>query len=97
MLAIPTHLHLHDAVIIQALIVCLDLHKIVFTGSWSSPYSILHLLASMMHLIHQSGLLTARLDTSKCFVAAWMGGKLGKEWIHVFLWPGPITIQLKLS
>lgn len=37
MLAIPTHLHLHDAVIVQALIVCLDRRKIVFTGSWSIP------------------------------------------------------------
>ena len=94
---IPTHLHLHDAVIIQALIVCLDCHKDSLHRA--SVYSLIHPVPSncMMCLIYQSGLFTPRLNTTKCFVAGWMGGKLGKEWIPVFLWPGPITGQLKLS
>ena len=33
----------------------------------------------------------------KCYMAAWMGGEIGGEWIQVYVWPCPFTIQLKLS
>ena len=29
--------------------------------------------------------------------AAWMGGGLGGEWTHVYAWPGPSAVHLKLS
>ena len=36
---------------------------------------------------------------SQCYVAAWMGGESGGEWIHVCVWLGPFAVlrYLKLS
>ena len=34
---------------------------------------------------------------SQCYGAAWMGGKLGGEWIHVYEWLSSFTVPLKLS
>ena len=34
---------------------------------------------------------------AQCYVAAWMGGKFGGEWIHVYIWLSPFAVHLKLS
>ena len=31
------------------------------------------------------------------YVAAWMGGEFGGEWIYVYVWLSPFTVHLKLS
>ena len=36
-------------------------------------------------------------NTAQCFVAAWTGGELGGEWIHVYVLSSPFAIHLKLS
>ena len=35
--------------------------------------------------------------TLQCYVAAWMGGEFGGEWIHVYAWLRPFAVNLKLS
>ena len=36
-------------------------------------------------------------NSAQGFVAAWMGGQFGGEWIHVYVWLSPFTVHLKLS
>ena len=33
----------------------------------------------------------------QCFMAAWMGGEFGGEWLHVFVWLSLFEVYLKLS
>ena len=33
----------------------------------------------------------------KCYVAAWMGGEFGGEWIHVYVWLSRFAVHLKPS
>ena len=36
-------------------------------------------------------------NSAQCYVAAWMGGESGGEWIHVYVWLSPFVAHLKLS
>jgi len=36
-------------------------------------------------------------NSAQCYVAAWMGGEFGEEWIHVYVWLSPFCVHLKLS
>ena len=36
-------------------------------------------------------------NSAQCYVAAWMGGDLGGEWIHTHVWLSPFAVHLKLS
>ena len=36
-------------------------------------------------------------NSDNCYVAAWVGGKCGGEWIHVDVWLSPFLVHLKLS
>ena len=36
-------------------------------------------------------------NSAQCYVAAWMGGEFGGEWIHVYVWLSPFAVHLKLS
>ena len=42
-------------------------------------------------------LLYSTGSSAQCHVAAWMRGKFGEEWIHVYVWLTPFTVHLKLS
>ena len=42
-------------------------------------------------------LLYSTVNSAQCYVAAWMGGKIGKEWIHVYAWLSPFVVHLKLA
>ena len=42
-------------------------------------------------------LLYSTVNSAQCYVAAWMGGKIGKEWIHVYAWLSPFAVHLKLA
>ena len=41
-------------------------------------------------LLHNTG------NSGQCYVAAWMGGEMGEEWIHVCEWLSPFTVHQKL-
>ena len=36
-------------------------------------------------------------DSAQCYVAAWMGGESGGEWLHVYVWLSPFAVHLTLS
>ena len=36
-------------------------------------------------------------NSAQCYVAAWMGGEFGREWIHVYVWLSPFAVHPKLS
>ena len=35
-------------------------------------------------------------NSAQCYVAVWMGGEFGGEWIHVCVWLSPFAVHLKL-
>ena len=41
-------------------------------------------------LLHRTG------NSAPCYVAVWMGGEFGGEWIRVYVWLRPFAIHLKL-
>ena len=47
--------------------------------------------------ITNKNLLFSTWSSAQYYVAAWMGGILGGEWIHVYVWLSPFTVHLKLS
>ena len=47
--------------------------------------------------IANKGLLYRTGKAAQCYVAAWMEGEFGGEWIHVYVWMSPFTVHLKLS
>ena len=40
---------------------------------------------------------TSRGNSVQCYVAVWLGGEFGGEWIRVYVWLNPFAIHLKLS
>ena len=42
-------------------------------------------------------LLYSTGNSAQCYVAAWMGGEFGGEWIHVYVWLSLVAVHLKLS
>ena len=47
--------------------------------------------------ITNKDLLYSTGNSAQCYVAVWMGGKFGGEWIHAQVWLSPFAIHLKLS
>ena len=41
-------------------------------------------------------LLYSTGNSAQCYMAAWMGGEFGGEWIYVYVWLSPFTVYLKL-
>ena len=50
-----------------------------------------------MRLCINKDLLYSTWKYVQCYVAAWMGGEFGAEWIHVYVWLSPFLVHLKLS
>ena len=46
--------------------------------------------------ITNKDLLYSTGDSVQCYVAAWMGGEFGGEWIHVYAWLSLFAIHPKL-
>ena len=46
---------------------------------------------------NQQGPLYSTWNSAQCYVAVWTGGKLGGEWIHVYVWLSSFTVHLKPS
>ena len=55
-------------------------------------YTLLHLEG-----ITNEDLLYSTGNSAQCYVAAWMLGELGGEWIHVYVCLSPIAVRLKPS
>ena len=36
-------------------------------------------------------------NSAQYYVAIWMGGEFGGEWIHVHVWLSPLPVHLKVS
>ena len=47
--------------------------------------------------ITNKDLLCSTGNSAQWYVAAWMGGEFGGEWIHVYVWLSPFAVHLKLS
>ena len=47
--------------------------------------------------ISNKDLLYSTGNSAQCYVAVWMGGEFGGEWIHVYVWLSPSAVDLKLS
>ena len=47
--------------------------------------------------ITNKDLLNSTGNSAQCYVAAWMGGEFGGEWISVYVWLNPFTVHPKLS
>ena len=56
-------------------------------------------MSTLLYLkwMSNKGLLYSAGNSAQCYVAAWMGGEFGGEWIQVYVWLGPFTVHLKLS
>ena len=46
--------------------------------------------------ITNKDLLYSTWNSAQCYVAAWMGGGFGGEWIHIGVWLTPFAVHLKL-
>ena len=46
--------------------------------------------------ITNKDLLFSKGNSAHCYVAAWMEGEFGGEWIHVYVWLSPFSVHLKL-
>ena len=42
-------------------------------------------------------LLYSTWNSDPCYVAAWVGGEFGGEWMHGYGWLSPFTVPLKLT
>ena len=47
--------------------------------------------------ITNKDLLYSTWNSAQCYVAAWIGGGFGGEWVHVYVWLRLFTVHLKLS
>ena len=47
--------------------------------------------------ITSKDLLYSTGNFAQCYVAAWMGGEFGREWILVHVWLSTFAVDLKLS
>ena len=48
----------------------------------------------LKQIIHKD-LLYSTGNSAQCYVAAQMGSKFGREWIHVYVWLSPFADHLK--
>ena len=69
----------------------------------SSPF-LLYFIKKEMTLLYLRWITTKNLlyntwNSAQCYVAAWMGGESGGEWIHVliYVWLSAFTVHLKQS
>ena len=48
-------------------------------------------------VFNNKDLLYSTGNSAQCYVAAWMGGEFGGEWLHVHVRLSPFTVHQKLS
>ena len=69
-----------------------DKEILVGTSLYKSFFSLILDLAFIFIII-----LHNIWNSTPCYVAAWMGGEFGGEWIHVYVWLSLFAVDLKLS
>ena len=42
--------------------------------------------------ITEKDLLNSTWNSAQCYVAAWMGGEFGGEWIRIYAWLSPLLL-----
>ena len=47
--------------------------------------------------ITNKDLLYSTRNSAQCYMAAWIGGEFGGEWIYVYVWLSPFAVYLKSS
>ena len=47
--------------------------------------------------ITNKDLLYSTGNPAQCYMAAWMGGEFGGEWIDMYVWLSSFTVHLKLA
>ena len=45
--------------------------------------------------ITNKDLLYSTRSSAQCYVAAWMIGEFGGDWIHIYVWLSPFAVQLQ--
>ena len=53
---------------------------------------VMHTVLYLKWVTHND-LLSSTGNSAQCYVAAWMGGGFGGEWIHVYVWLNPFTVH----
>ena len=56
-----------------------------------------HVHTVIFKVDNQQGLQYETGKSARCYVAAWMGREFSREWLHVYVWPSPFGVCLKLS
>ena len=46
-------------------------------------------------LLYSTGTPCLHHYVAQCYVAAWMEGEFGGEWVHAYAWLGPFTVHLE--
>ena len=55
-----------------------------------------HVHTAMFKMDNQQRPIVCTWSSAQCYVAAWMGGEFGGEWIHVYVWLSPFAVHLRL-
>ena len=56
-----------------------------------------HVHTAILKWITNEDLLFSTYNSAQCYLAAWMAGETGGEWIHVYVWLSLFAVHLKLS
>ena len=56
-----------------------------------------HVHTALFKMDNQRGLTVKHRELCSMYVAAWITGEFGGEWIHVYAWLSPFGVHLKLS
>ena len=65
-------------------------------GRVREPGMVMHTLLYLKRITNKD-LLYSSENSAQCYVAAWIGGEFGGEWIPVYVWLSPFTVPLKLA
>ena len=57
------------------------------------------LMHTLLYLkqVNNKVLLYSTWNSAQCYVAAWMRGKFGGEWVRVYVWLHAFIVHMKLS
>ena len=53
----------------------------------------LYILLDLIRITNKD-LLYSTWNSAQRYVAAWMGGEFGREWIHVYIWLNAFSVHL---
>ena len=59
-------------------------------------YSSVYMSIPNFFKMDSTGPLYSTGSSAQCYVAAWMGGEFGREWIAVHVWLSPFPVHVKL-